>query len=334
MKLFVKALKASLVLSIAFPTAVLAKEIKTNTAQMQAMDKVTGRVKVIEVPVNGNVNFGTFSILVRDCQTRPPEETPENYAFVDVLDNNTDGTKVNIFRGWMMSSTPSLNAVEHPIYDVWLLKCIDTIVDEATLLTKEELDERNSIQAVADNNLENTGEPISLLKNIEENQPIEDIDTVLEGENSTEGIIVQTVEEANETSVIINEDVLVNHNEETPVNLMNINDSTESSSAPAAEEEKTKPISSLPAINNDNKIIVKGLVPDNIETPNVIFENTLPESKNIDSENINNMENVKTIDKSIESNLLNNIETQKNEENSKSNTPSSKDENFEFDMIY
>ena len=62
-----------------------AAEIDTNTARMQAMDKITGRVSVIDVPVNGTVNFGSFSILVRACKTRPPEETPDNFAFVDVV---------------------------------------------------------------------------------------------------------------------------------------------------------------------------------------------------------------------------------------------------------
>ena len=51
-----------------------------NTAKMQAMDKITGRVSVIEVPVNSEVRFGSFSIVVRACKATPPEETPENYA--------------------------------------------------------------------------------------------------------------------------------------------------------------------------------------------------------------------------------------------------------------
>ena len=54
-----------------------AYEIQTNTAKMQAMDKITGRVSVIEVPVNGEVKFGSFSIVVRACKKTPPEETPE-----------------------------------------------------------------------------------------------------------------------------------------------------------------------------------------------------------------------------------------------------------------
>lgn len=124
---------------------VSAAEIDTNMAQMQAMDKITGKVSVINVPVDGEVVFGSFSIVIRACKTRPPEETPENFAFVDITDNYKSEEPVNIFRGWMMSSTPALNAVEHPIYDVWLLKCYNGTNKNAKMLSKEELDKRNSI---------------------------------------------------------------------------------------------------------------------------------------------------------------------------------------------
>ena len=122
-----------------------AYQIEMNTAQMQAMDKITGRVSEIEVPVNGEVKFGSFSIVVRSCKATPPEETPENYAFVDVADTTKDGKLFNIFKGWMMSSSPALNAVEHPIYDVWLLKCINKSVDKSKLLSQENLLDRDGL---------------------------------------------------------------------------------------------------------------------------------------------------------------------------------------------
>ena len=122
-----------------------AAEIPTNTAQMQAMDKITGRVSVINVPVNAEVKFGSFSVLVRDCRTRSPEETPENFAFVDVADTVNGNEQVNIFKGWMLSSSPALNAIEHPVYDVWLLKCIDTDVSGVQTLTPDELAARDQL---------------------------------------------------------------------------------------------------------------------------------------------------------------------------------------------
>ena len=122
-----------------------AANIDTNTARMQAMDKITGRVSEIDVPVDGEVQFGSFSIVVRKCVTRSPEETPENTAFVDVVDNYNPEKPVNIFKGWMMSSTPALNAVEHPIYDVWLLKCHNTDTKSKKLLTPDELAKRDNV---------------------------------------------------------------------------------------------------------------------------------------------------------------------------------------------
>ncbi len=122
-----------------------AEDISANTARMQAMDKITGRVSEIDVPVNGITNFGSFSILVRKCVTKSPEETPENTAFVDVVDNYKTDNPVNIFKGWMFSSTPALNAVEHPIYDVWLLKCYNTTQNRGQILSDEQLALRDTI---------------------------------------------------------------------------------------------------------------------------------------------------------------------------------------------
>lgn len=122
-----------------------AANIDTNMAKMQAMDKITGRVSEIEVPVGGEAQFGSFSIVVRRCVTKTPEETPENIAFVDVADTYNSDEPINIFKGWMMSSTPALNAVEHPIYDVWLLQCYDDDIKGKKLLSEAELDKRDNL---------------------------------------------------------------------------------------------------------------------------------------------------------------------------------------------
>ena len=137
-----------LMAACAFPFACGAVGIDKNTAKMQAMDKITGRVSVIYVPVGGAVDFGTFSIAVRSCKTRPAEETPDNFAFADIADKTLQGEKINIFRGWMISSSPATHAVEHPIYDVWLLQCVDKKVDTTLLLTDEQFAEREEYPMV------------------------------------------------------------------------------------------------------------------------------------------------------------------------------------------
>lgn len=131
--------------SLFFGYVVNASEIECNTAKMQAMDKITGRVNIIEVPVGGEIKFGTFSIVVRNCQTRSPEETPENFAFVDVVDYPLNEEPINIFKGWMLSSNPAINPVEHPIYDVWLLECVNRKTEGKHLLSEKELQARDEM---------------------------------------------------------------------------------------------------------------------------------------------------------------------------------------------
>lgn len=126
-------------------SAASAAEIEMNTARMQAMDKITGHVNVINVPVGGAVNFGSLSIVVRSCKSRPVEEAPENFAFVDVTDKSLKGEEINIFKGWMLSSSPATNAVEHPIYDVWLLQCLNTQIENERLLSAEQLAARDNL---------------------------------------------------------------------------------------------------------------------------------------------------------------------------------------------
>lgn len=137
------------------PYCTMAADIERNIAEMQAMDKITGRVSIIKVPVNGHTEFGSLSVVVRSCQSRPVEETPDHFAFVDITDKPLQGDVVNIFKGWMIASSPATHAVEHPIYDIWLLKCVDEEVDPSQLLSPEELAQRDLIPMQTDSNEEN-----------------------------------------------------------------------------------------------------------------------------------------------------------------------------------
>lgn len=142
-KLFKTTLYTSLALNIV--SEAYADNIEMNTAHLQAMDKITGRVSELNVPVNGLANFGTFSILVRKCVSKSPEETPENTAFIDIVDNYKSPNPINIFKGWMFSSTPGINGVEHPIYDIWLLKCYNSDSSKHHVLTNEQLEFRDKL---------------------------------------------------------------------------------------------------------------------------------------------------------------------------------------------
>ena len=92
-------------------------------AVLQGLDKVTARVSTIEAPVGQTVGFGTLEIIARTCDKRPPEEPPESAAFLDIWEVRPGEAAESLFRGWMFASSPALSALEHPVYDVWMLDC-------------------------------------------------------------------------------------------------------------------------------------------------------------------------------------------------------------------
>ena len=76
------------------------------------------------------MRFGTLEVIVRHCDKRPPEETPESAAFVDIWQARSGESSASLFRGWMFASSPALNALEHPVYDIWVLDC-EYAIDDA-----------------------------------------------------------------------------------------------------------------------------------------------------------------------------------------------------------
>lgn len=97
------------------------------TAVLQGLDKVTARVTTLRVDLGETVRFGTLEIIARHCEKRPPEEPPESAAFLDVWEVRPGEAAIGLFRGWMFASSPALNALEHPVYDVWVLDCENMI---------------------------------------------------------------------------------------------------------------------------------------------------------------------------------------------------------------
>jgi len=90
---------------------------------MQGLDKVTARVSTFEAPLGATVRFGTLSITVQRCERTPPEEPPESTVFLEIFEIRPDEDPTPLFRGWMFASSPALSALEHPVYDVWVLEC-------------------------------------------------------------------------------------------------------------------------------------------------------------------------------------------------------------------
>ena len=86
-------------------------------------DKITGRITTFDVAVDETVQFGTLQVTPRACYTRSQDEAPKTDSFVEVDEITLDRQIRRIFSGWMFADSPGLNAVEHPVYDVWLKDC-------------------------------------------------------------------------------------------------------------------------------------------------------------------------------------------------------------------
>jgi hypothetical protein len=99
------------------------QKIANKNALFSGLDKITGRVINFDVAIGETVQFGALQVTPRACYTRPPTETANTDAFVEVDEVTLQGEVKRIFTGWMFAASPGLHAVEHAIYDVWLTDC-------------------------------------------------------------------------------------------------------------------------------------------------------------------------------------------------------------------
>jgi hypothetical protein len=96
--------------------------LPARTAELQALDKVTARISVIEALVDQPVSFGTLVIRVGACHRRPPDDPPDSAAWLEIRDTRPGAAEVP-FRGWMFAASPGLSMLEHAVYDIRVLAC-------------------------------------------------------------------------------------------------------------------------------------------------------------------------------------------------------------------
>jgi hypothetical protein len=101
-------------------------------AVLGMLDKITARVSTREVKVGEPFHFGTLQVVVRACRKAPPIETPESAGLLSVQEKKPDdAVATDLFEGWMFASSPALSALEHPVYDVWVVDCKNASKAEA-----------------------------------------------------------------------------------------------------------------------------------------------------------------------------------------------------------
>ena len=104
------------------PLTVSAETIEKKYASFKLLNKTTNKVSTKDILVSSKISWETLNIEVLYCGSTPPTEIPEDYVLIDVYDTiNNENT--NIYKGWMISSSPDVTPLENPIYDLWLVDC-------------------------------------------------------------------------------------------------------------------------------------------------------------------------------------------------------------------
>ena len=92
-------------------------------AVLRALDTISGETIDFELPAGSQATFGTLVITLRACRYPVGNPTSDAYAGLRIQSALTDDP---LFDGWMIASAPALSALDHPRYDVWVIRCMAT----------------------------------------------------------------------------------------------------------------------------------------------------------------------------------------------------------------
>lgn len=97
-------------------------------AVVRGLDKITGHARDYTLTLGRPARVGSLEVIARACSKAAPEETPEVRIYLQIYDHppareGEESERRQVFRGWMFASSPGLNALEHPTYDIWAIDC-------------------------------------------------------------------------------------------------------------------------------------------------------------------------------------------------------------------
>ncbi len=119
------------------PFPAVAEMMDMPVVRLQSLDKTTARTMTFEAKVGSTVKFGPLYIKIQSCRKAPPVEQPESASFLQVWEVTPDEKAKWVFSGWMFASSPALSSMDHPIYDVWVIDCIDPAAIAAAAAAEE-----------------------------------------------------------------------------------------------------------------------------------------------------------------------------------------------------
>lgn len=102
---------------------VRADDVRALTAdgvRLKSLDKVTGEVEDVELAAGHTATVGRLEVTLSECRYPEDNIAGEGYAWLVIRDPSRDSV---LFEGWMVASSPALNALDHPRYDIWVIRC-------------------------------------------------------------------------------------------------------------------------------------------------------------------------------------------------------------------
>jgi len=100
------------------------KNIEGAEIEIKILDKVSSKNYKVKISIGEEKVFKNISIKPLKCKNSEFDDNPEIIAYLQVKDlKDTDNDEVFVFNGWTFSSSPSINTFDHPVYDIWLIKC-------------------------------------------------------------------------------------------------------------------------------------------------------------------------------------------------------------------
>ncbi len=96
---------------------------KAGGAKLRLLDKLSGQVTDMVLANGQSQSFGRLSVQVDECRYYSDNPTAEAFAHLTVTEQDAQAPA---FDGWMIATSPALSAMDHPRYDVWVVRCIST----------------------------------------------------------------------------------------------------------------------------------------------------------------------------------------------------------------
>ena len=91
---------------------------------LTALDKITAKTSSIKLAIGDKKIFGSLEIQALKCQLSEGSYISDTVAYIQVKDLSAkDNNQVFLFNGWTFASSPTLQSIDHPVYDLWITSC-------------------------------------------------------------------------------------------------------------------------------------------------------------------------------------------------------------------